>query len=60
VQSLPDLVVPILDLARRALRRRDRAALLPGAALVWLGALVVTFPYIPGSTTGRGLTVFAG
>jgi len=32
------------------------------AALVWLGALVVAFPYIPGSSTGafQGVTVFAG
>lgn len=31
-------------------------------ALVWLGALVVAFPYIPGSSTGafQGVTVFAG
>ncbi len=31
-------------------------------ALVWLGALVVAFPYIPGSGTGafQGVTVFAG
>jgi small-conductance mechanosensitive channel len=32
------------------------------AALVWLGALVVAFPYIPGSSTGafQGVTVLAG
>jgi small-conductance mechanosensitive channel len=31
-------------------------------ALLWLGALVVAFPYIPGSGTGafQGVTVFAG
>lgn len=32
------------------------------AALVWLAALVVAFPYIPGSSTGafQGVSVFAG
>src|SRR5262245_21203852 len=32
------------------------------AALIWLGALVVAFPYIPGSSTGafQGVTVLAG
>jgi small-conductance mechanosensitive channel len=32
------------------------------AVLVWLGALVIAFPYIPGSSTGafQGVSVFAG